>query len=109
MWVQGRPFQARYRWTNTQNLALPPGGFHLIWADNDLNQNGRFGPGGDLHCSFKIRTNDTIRLIAPDASYTNAVTLSLTNADTSQGRYPDGQSWQTIPNTNPTPRQPNTP
>ena len=89
---------------------IPPGGFLLVWADNDTTENGT-GTNGDLHVSFNLsKAGEAIGLYA--AYGTNIVQVdyitfgSQTN-NVSEGRYPDGSDNINRPLTMPTPRGPN--
>jgi hypothetical protein len=84
---------------------IPPGGFLLVWADNEPGQNSTNQI--DLHASFALsRTGEAIGLFAADGTQIDAVTFETQTNDVSQGRYQDGS-----PNiyfmTTPTPRSAN--
>jgi hypothetical protein len=82
---------------------IPAGGFLLVWADSEANQNR--GDRADLHASFKLTSSPGfIGLYAPDGSNViDSVTYNTQTTDVSQGRYTDGTSNQFVM-TRPTPR-----
>jgi hypothetical protein len=88
---------------------LPPGGFLLVWADNETNENT--AANIDLHVSFQLsKEGEQIGLFAPNAfTLIDGVTFGTqtNNTDVSEGRFPDG--GRTIARmTTPTPRGANT-
>jgi hypothetical protein len=67
---------------------IAPGGFLLVWADEEPWQNS---PGGNLHVDFKLDVDgDSIFLADPDGRVVDEVTFGRQNRDVSQGRWPDG-------------------
>jgi hypothetical protein len=87
-------------YTLTDNLAVtnkfaipsgtivPAGGFLLVWADNDTDQNG---PGVDLHVNFGLSKNgDSIGLYAPSGSLVDSAAFGPQGDDHSYGSWPDG-------------------
>ena len=80
-----RPFQ----FAVPAGYAVPAGGFLLVWADNEPNQNS---PAlRDLHAGFKLdKSGDAIGLFAPDGALIDSVTFGPQLGDWSQGRVPDG-------------------
>src|SRR6266542_2466155 len=84
---------------------VPPGGFLLVWADNEPNQNSPDRP--DLHANFQLnKSGEAIGLFAADGTRIDAVTFDIQTNDVSQGRYPDGGPNGSFMPT-PTPRGPN--
>ena len=70
---------------------VPPGGFLLVWADNQPGQNGPGIP--DLHVNFQLAAKgEAIGLFAPDGTAVDTVTFGPQTADVSEGRWPDGGS-----------------
>jgi hypothetical protein len=92
-------------WRLPTGTAIPPRGFLLIWADNEIDQNA-FNQG--LHAGFRLdQGGDTIALFAPNGSLVDAVTFGPQQSDVSQGRYPDGALAAFGAMTTPTPGRPN--
>ena len=89
----------------TGRYIVPPHGFLLVWADNEINQNSVSRP--DLHVNFKLdKTGEAIGLFAADGTAIDAITFGPQESDVSQGRFPDGlASVYRMPT--PTPRLPN--
>ncbi|HTD87127.1 MAG TPA: lamin tail domain-containing protein, partial [Candidatus Binatia bacterium] len=80
---------------------IPPGGYLLVWADNQSNQEGP----GQLHATFGLSgTGDEINLFSPAGALVDRVDfngLRQTN-DVSMGRFPDA-SGPVVFMTSPTP------
>ena len=84
---------------------LAPGGFLLVWADKEPNQNSAGSP--DLHANFRLpKSGASIGLYTPDGATVDSVTYSAQASDVSSGRYPDGAGQIYLLST-PTPRGPN--
>lgn len=84
---------------------IPPGGYRLVWADGDTDQNTS---GGDLHASFRLAAGGgQIALLGPDEALIDGVTFGPQTADTSEGRFPDGTASPFFLFTRPTPGTPN--
>jgi hypothetical protein len=67
---------------------IPPGGFLLVWADDQPSQNGL---NQDLHVNFKLdKAGEFIGLFAPDGRLIDQVLFGHQTDDVSQGRHPDG-------------------
>jgi hypothetical protein len=104
-WLTDNAFTpTKYRVPTNGQYRIAPGGFLLVWADDEANQNR--ADRADLHANFKLaNTPSFIGLYAPDG-----VTLidginygAQTNFDVSQGRYTDGAGTE-YAMTRPTPR-----
>jgi hypothetical protein len=69
---------------------IPPGGFLLVWADNEPEQNSASRP--DLHVDFALgKGGDRILLYAPDGqTLIDRVDFLGQTDDITEGRYPDG-------------------
>jgi hypothetical protein len=68
---------------------VPPGGFLLVWADGETNQNRP--EVSALHVSFKLeKAGESIGLFAPVGTLIDAVTFVQQVGNWSQGRAPDG-------------------
>ncbi|MDH7503422.1 MAG: lamin tail domain-containing protein, partial [Verrucomicrobiota bacterium] len=90
---------------NNGRYIIPPGGYLLVWADNEDGQNS--ADCTDLHVSFALnKGGEAIVLSAPDGTLVDAVTFGLQTSDVSQGRFPDGAK-EFVSMTLPTPRAPN--
>ena len=80
-----RPFQ----FAVPTGYSIPAGGFLLVWADGETNQN-RPGLAG-LHANFKLeKAGEAIGLVAPEGTLIDAVTFGAQVSNWSQGRVPDG-------------------
>ncbi|HYT60697.1 MAG TPA: putative Ig domain-containing protein, partial [Haliangiales bacterium] len=85
---------------------IPPGGFLLVWADDDTGQNTTNTP--DLHVDFKLsQSGEGIWFFAPNGTNVDGVTFGPQTSDVSQGRWPDGNSGQYYFMLRPTPAAPN--
>jgi hypothetical protein len=80
----------------TTNMAhiIPPGGYLLVWADNETGQNTVGGvPRPDMHVNFSLAVGgEEIGLYAPDGTLIDGVPFFTQITDVSSGRYPDGAS-----------------
>lgn len=96
---------------NNGQYLIPPGGYLLVWADNEANQNS--ANRTDLHVNFALsKGGEAIGLFAADGTQIDAVTFGSQTSDVSEGRFPDGAAnIYSMPT--PTPRAgnvlPNTP
>lgn len=89
------------------HYVIPPGGFLLVWADNETGQNTT--NRADLHVNFQLaRGGEQIGLYAPNGfTLIDGITFGSQTNDISEGRFADGaQSIYYM--TTPTPRGPNT-
>ena len=80
-----RPFQ----FAVPAGYSIPPGGFLLVWADGETNQNR---PDlADLHVNFKLeKAGEAIGLFAPEGTLIDSETFGAQVSNWSQGRAPDG-------------------
>ena len=79
---------------------IDAGGFLLVWADGEPEQNA----GASLHVSFRLsRDGDAIGLFAPDGSLVDAIEFGVQVTDVSEGRSPDGASPSYVAFETPTP------
>ena len=84
---------------------IAPGGFLLVWADEDSSDNNAASP--DLHVNFRLSAGqDQIGLFAPDLTPVDRVSFTNQVSNISEGRFADGAS-AIYAMTNPTPRAPN--
>ncbi|MCD4728738.1 MAG: CotH kinase family protein [Pirellulales bacterium] len=66
------------------DTTIATGGFLLVWADDDEEQEG-------LHTNFKLSgSGETIILLSPALEILDEVTFGAQDVDLSEGRYPDG-------------------
>jgi hypothetical protein len=93
----------KYRIPANGQYRIAPGGYLLVWADNQTNQNSP--ARADLHANFKLASSaGEIGLYAPDGVTTiDTITYGLQFGDISEGRYTDGASPRFLM-TNSTPR-----
>ncbi len=93
------------KYTIPSGTVVPPGGYLLVWADEESAQNT---PGGDLHVNFRLAlAGEQIGLFDINGLMVDAVTFIEQTDDVSLGRYPDGGEPPLYEMTVPTPRQPN--
>jgi hypothetical protein len=101
----------QYQIPNNGHYIVPPGGYLLVWADNESNQNHTNRT--DLHVNFALSLNgEAIGLFAADGTQIDAVTFGAHTSNVSEGRFPNGATAiYSMPT--PTPRAanvlPNTP
>ncbi len=97
--------QFQYRVPANGHYTIPPGGFLLVWADNETGQNHT--NRADLHVNFALsKGGEAIGLFAADGTQIDAVTFGAQTSDVSQGRFLDG-SASIVAMTQPTPGAPN--
>lgn len=81
---------------------VPAGGFLLVWADGEPNQNN--AAQGQFHASFSLaRGGEQIGLFAPDGTLIDGLTFDAQTNNISTGRYPDGPTGVWTPLANPSP------
>lgn len=68
---------------------VAPGGFLLIWADGQPEQNGR---SSDLHVNFRLSRGggESIGLYSPNGTVIDLIQFGQQSADVSEGRKLDG-------------------
>lgn len=95
----------QFRIPATGHYVVPPGGYLLVWADNESDQNS--ANRADLHVDFALgKGGEAIGLFAADGAALDAITFGRQTTDVSQGRCPDGTAHICAMPT-PTPRAPN--
>jgi len=95
----------KFQYLIPAGYTIAPGGFLLVWADGEPNQNTNASP--DLHVNFQLsKTGEQIGLFAADGTQIDAVTFGAQTNDVSEGRCPDGGAIRTLPSA--TPRATNT-
>ena len=97
--------QFQFHVPNNGYYQIPPGGFLLVWADNESGQNST--NLADLHANFALsKGGEAIGIFAADGTQIDAVTFGAQTNDVSEGRFLDG-SANIAAMTLPTPREPN--
>lgn len=95
------------KWQVPAGTHITPQGFLLVWADNEVGQNGA-GTNGDLHVNFQLgRSGETLALFSPAGVLQHSVTFGAQQQNVSQGLFPDGQTGTAIFMDDWTPRRPN--
>jgi hypothetical protein len=90
---------------NNGHYVIPPGGFLLVWANNQSSYNATNRP--DLFVNFALaRSGEAIGLYGGDGTLIDAVTFGAQTNNLSEGLYPDGSGPRYFMST-PTPRAPN--
>jgi len=93
-------------WTIPSGTIIPAGGYLLVWADDETNQNAVGTP--DLHANFRLSlAGEAVGLYAPSGALVDSLTFGQQTNDISHGRWPDGNSSLYFMTT-PTPRSANT-
>ncbi len=71
------------------HYSIPPGGYLLVWADGEPEQNSTSQPA--LHADFSLgKSGESIGLYAPDGREIDTVSFGALAEDVSEGRYPTG-------------------
>jgi hypothetical protein len=92
------------KWRVPTGTVIPPGGYLLVWADDQPEQNAA---NTDLHAGFRLsRTGESIGLFDADGAPVDSVHFGLQVDNLTQGRYTDGGEVIYFLTT-PTPRGPN--
>lgn len=95
------------KWTIPTNTVIAPRGFLLVWADDEISQNGS-GPYNDLHAPFKLNNSgEAIGLFSPTGVRQHALTFGPQLQNVSQGFFADGNTNGLYSMTNWTPRAAN--
>ncbi|MGV3772445.1 MAG: lamin tail domain-containing protein [Verrucomicrobiales bacterium] len=70
-----------------QGVTIPPGGFLLVWADEEIATTGQ------LHVGFKLSLGgESIGLYSPAGTLVDSVTFGQQTNNVSQGRSPNGSA-----------------
>jgi len=96
----------KFQVPNNGQYRIAPGGFLLVWADDEATQNRP--DRADLHVNFKLGgSGGVISLYAPDGvTLVDTINYGVQTADVSEGRYGDG-AHRRYTMIRPTPRNPN--
>lgn len=72
------------KWQFPSGLTIPPNGYLIVWADQDLTQTG-------LHADFKLSSaGESAILSYPDGTVIESVTFGAQTADMGYARIPNG-------------------
>ena len=72
------------KWAFPNNTTIAPGGYLIVWADNDTNQSG-------LHANFKLSgTGEQVMLSYASGTVIDSVTYGAQTANTSYARCANG-------------------
>jgi hypothetical protein len=94
-----------FQFSVPSGVVIPPGGFLLVWADNETGQNGL---NKDVHCNFQLNASgEAIGIFTPSGLQIDGISFSAQPSDQSHGRFPDGQTQQASQLYRPTPRRMN--
>src|SRR6185436_13783440 len=101
-WLTDNLSNPRFQVPSNGVYVVPPGGFLLVWADEDSGDNTTNST--DLHVNFRLSAvREDIGLFAPDRTLIDTVSFTNQLSDISQGRFADGAS-AIYSMTTPTPR-----
>jgi hypothetical protein len=79
----------KFQIPNNSHYLIPPGGFLLVWADNEAIQNSTNLT--DLHVNFALsKDGEALGLFGADGVAVDAATFGPQTTDVSEGRFPDG-------------------
>jgi hypothetical protein len=74
---------------NNGHYVIPPGGYLLVWADNEATQNST--NRADLHAGFALaKGGEALGLFAADGTTIDAVSFGAQTSNVSEGRFPNG-------------------
>lgn len=75
------------KWTISNNVVIPAGGFLIVWADGEPAQN----TVGGVHAGFSLaKGGEAIGLFTPEGVAVDTVTFGAQTLNVSQGRWWDG-------------------
>ena len=98
--------QTQFRVPGTGTYVIPPGGYLLVWADDEPQQNVNDSP--DLHVNFKLsKSGDAIALFSPAGRVIDSVAFGVQTEDVSAGRDPSAL-WHVLTLDSPSPGAENT-
>jgi hypothetical protein len=94
-------------WQIPQGTVIPARGFLLVWADDQIGQNG-LDTNGNLHAAFQLNAGgEAIGLYSTNLVPQHVVNFGAQTQNISQGFYPDGNTNALYSMPNWTPRHPN--
>lgn len=97
------------KWPLPLGTVIAPGGFLLVWADNEPEQNAAYVTNGQLHAGFQLNSDgEELGLFSPGLVAQHAVVFGSQFENVSQGLYPDGLTNTVYAMTNWTPHASNT-
>jgi hypothetical protein len=97
------------KWPVPLGTVIAPGGFLLVWADNQPEQNAGYATNGQLHAGFQLNSDgEAIGLFTPGGVAQHVVTFGRQFENVSSGLFPDGATNSVYSMTNFTPRAANT-
>ncbi len=101
--------KTKYLITTNGPHIIPPQGYLLVWADNEVAQNTSAGvPRTDLHVNFQLaKALESIGLFAASGLQIDAINFTNQTDDVSQGRIPDGSANIVLMPGTASPRGPN--
>ena len=89
------------KFTIPNGKQIPPGGYLLVWADEETGQNAA---GADVHANFKLAGGgEQIGLFAPDGTAVDSLSFGVQTDNVSEGRAADGAAPPFVTFTTPTP------
>jgi hypothetical protein len=92
------------KWRIPDGVVIPGGGYLLVWADEEGQQNGF---NADLHANFRLsQGGEALAIFAEDGMMVDGISFAAQTNNVSQGRFRDGGAAIYFM-TNPTPRAAN--
>jgi hypothetical protein len=97
------------KWPVPLGTVIAPGGFLLVWADNQPEQNAAYAANGQLHAGFQLNSGgEAIGLFTPGGVAQHVITFGQQFENVSAGLFPDGVTNTIYRMTNFTPHAANT-
>ncbi len=97
------------KWRIPAGITIDAGGFLLVWADNEPEQNSSYSLHGQLHAGFQLASDgEALALYSPGLVAQHALRFAAQAENVSQGLFPDGTTNGVYAMTNWTPRAANT-
>lgn len=96
------------KWQIPGGTVIDAGGFLLVWADNEPEQNTLYPVTQHLHAGFQLSAGgEALALFSPGLVAQHAVVFGPQSENVSQGLFPDGMTNSVYSMTNWTPRTAN--